>query len=240
VLSDYLQFLEYLQYTPRDIVQFSARTYHRLIALYNAAVFPAQVAALALGAAVAGLALGYPAGWTAQRRGRVAAAILAAAWLVVAWAFHWQRYRAIHLAGGLMAAGFALQALLLAWQAARPGALALAATPDRHARIGAAIVAAALLLYPALPLLLGRDWRAAELFGLAPDPTALATLGLLLALDGRTKPALLVLPTLWCLVTGGTLYALRLAEAPLAPAMALILLGMTLRKNASDGAGRRT
>lgn len=55
----------------------------------------------------------------------------------------------------------------------------------------------------------------AEIFGIAPDPTALGTLGLLVLAEGapRTRRALLVAPLLWCLLSGATLLAMGSPEA---------------------------
>jgi hypothetical protein len=54
-----------------------------------------------------------------------------------------------------------------------------------------------------LPLLAwatGQPWRSIGWFGGAPDPTAVATLGLLLVLPVRLGWLLLPLPLIWCLL----------------------------------------
>ena len=78
------------------------------------------------------------------------------------------------------------------------GALSMAAT-----RI--ALAALAILAYPLLAPLQGRPWGAAEIVGLAPDPTAIATLGLLILARGPLVGWLLVVPALWCLLAAATL-----------------------------------
>ena len=50
-------------------------------------------------------------------------------------------------------------------------------------RIGLALFLYALAIHPLIAPLTGRPWTQAEIFGLAPDPTAIATLGILLAAD---------------------------------------------------------
>ena len=65
----------------------------------------------------------------------------------------------------------------------------------------------------------------AEVFGMAPDPTALFTLGLLLALPLRRVGWLLVIPLVWCATSGATLWAMASPEfwvAPLAGVLAMI------------------
>jgi hypothetical protein len=41
-----------------------------------------------------------------------------------------------------------------------------------------------------------------------PDPTVLGTIGLLLLARGRFRGPLLVIPLLWCLLSGATLWAI--------------------------------
>jgi hypothetical protein len=64
----------------------------------------------------------------------------------------------------------------------------------------------------------------------APDPTVLATLGLLLLGEGRPRWELLAVPVLWCLVSGATLWAMNSAEAWVPPAAALLVLAASIWK----------
>jgi hypothetical protein len=207
-------------YRLEDFLLFSPQTYYRLFELYNEAVFPAQLAALALGAII--LALWLRGG---ARGGRLAAALLAGLWLVVALAFHWTRYATINWAATWFAGGFVLEAALLLWAGAFRGGLVLRSGPDLAARAGIALFLSALVVQPLLGPLFGRKWTEIELFGLAPDPTAVATLGFLLA-SGRPPWPLLVLPLLWCVVSGATLWTMAAPDAfvpPLAAALAVLL-----------------
>ena len=69
------------------------------------------------------------------------------------------------------------------------------------------------LAYPLLAPLFGRPWHGAEFFGIAPDPTAIATLGFLLMARGRSTLLLYPIPLLWCLASGLTLWAMADAQA---------------------------
>jgi hypothetical protein len=62
-------------------------------------------------------------------------------------------------------------------------------------------------------------------FGITPDPTALATLGLLAMAEGRRRGALTVVPILWCLLSGATLLAMGSLEAWIQLPAPIILLG---------------
>lgn len=196
-------------YQLSDFLMFSPASYARLFERYNAAVWPLHLPMLAAGLALLS---------SRSARARWPLWLLAIAWLWIAWAFHWQRYAEINWAAHWFAAGFALQALLLVGAALRPGPDA----PPRRSWPGRVLLAWALLGQPLLALASGRPWRGVELFGLAPDPAVLATLGLLLLRPGRWW--LWPLPLLWCAIGGATLWTLKAPEALLLPAVALLSL----------------
>ena len=98
------------------------------------------------------------------------------------------------------------------------------------ARAGMAMFAFALLVEPLAGPLLGRGWRQVEIFGVAPDPTAVATLGLLLAARGPGRGVLMIIPVLWCLTTGAFLAAMEAPDAWVAPAAAALAVGLAVRQ----------
>ena len=215
---------EWWTYSLTSFLLFSARTYYRLFELYNADVWPLQLVTLALGIAVLALIVRRTAG-----SGRVVAAVLAAVWLFVAWAYLLERYDPINFAARYLALGFAAQAALLTWTGVvrdrlrfDPGSLA--------AKIALVLVVYALAVHPLITPLSGRPWMQAEIFGIAPDPTAIATLGVLLAAS-RPHWHLVILPALWCMISGLTLLAMESPEAPVAPLMAALALLLTARKS---------
>ena len=78
---------------------------------------------------------------------------------------------------------------------------------------------------PFAAVLFGRSLRAAEIFGLAPDPTAIGTLGLLLLARVPRRWLLMTLPVVWCVVTGAVLYTLKTPDfwiPPLAAAVSVV------------------
>lgn len=208
-------------YGPRDLLMFSARTYYRQFELYNLEMWPLQVVALVLGVAL--LLLGRRGG---ARTGRASAAILACCWLWIAWAFHWQRYASINLAAGYFALAFGAEALLLLWLGVLRDRLATAPASRLARSAGLGLLLLAVLAYPLLGPMLGRNWTEAELFGIAPDPTALATLGVLLIAGARPPWGLLPIPVAWCLVSGATLWPLGAPDFALAPLAALLAVGV--------------
>ncbi|MCR5863836.1 DUF6064 family protein [Aquincola sp. J276] len=234
---------EWWSYRPSDFLMFAPRTYWRLFELLNQAAWPLALLFMAAGlvllvAAARGVARGMAAAPLLLRGG---ALWLALAWVHAGWAFVLQRYAPVNWAAVPMAAGFAWQAmawLLLAAAGARalavpPGAVQLPAPLHRRRVGGVLLMAAALLLHPLLAWASGRPPEQAELFGLAPDPTAIASLGWLLWC-GPLRHALLALaswavPVAWCLVSAATLWTLGSAQA-LVPAAALGLAAWLLRR----------
>jgi hypothetical protein len=214
---------EWWTYTPSSFLLFSPRTYYRLFELYNAEVWPLQIVMLALGLAILVLMLRGPA-WG----GRAVAALLAGCWLFVAWAYLLERYDAINWAARYFAIGFVAQAVLLVWT----GVIRERLRFDLHSlaeRIGLALIAYALAVHPLMAPLTGRPWTQAEIFGLAPDPTAIATLGVLLVAD-HPRWHLLAVPLLWCLISALTLWTMESPEAPVVAIPAILAAGLAVSK----------
>src|ERR1700741_1872249 len=159
---------EWWTYSLTNFLLFSPRTYYRLFELYNADVWPFQFLTLALGCAIA-LLLVRPRLWG----GRVIAIVLAALWLFVAWAYLLERYDTINWAARYLAIAFVLQAALLLWTGVIRNRLFFGAR-DTAAKIGLTLFLYALAIHPLLAPLTGRAITQAEIFGLAPDPTAIA------------------------------------------------------------------
>ncbi len=208
---------EWWTYSLSDFLMFAPRTYYRLLERYNADLWPAQFAAIAAGVAL--LVLVRRGGSAASR---TTAGLLAAAWAWVAWAFLAERYATINWAAAWMAVAFALQGALLFAFALRRDGLA----PAVASRLGTAITALAVLAYPAIAVLAGRGIAAAEVFGLSPDPTVLATLGVLLRAPAAARAILLPIPLAWCAVGGATLWTMRSPEwwlLPVAGTLAVVV-----------------
>ncbi len=190
---------EWWTYRPEDFLLFSPRVYWRMFELHNAALWPLQVLTFA-----AGLIIILLVAWRPRSSARWLALLLAILWIFVGWSFLWNRYAAINWAAAYVAPAFAVEGVLLLVSGPLLDGLAF----DRRGLagwIGYFILAFALAGQPLLAPLQGRDWASSEVFGIAPDPTAIATLGLLLLARGRLLPLLLPIPVLWCLLSGITL-----------------------------------
>jgi hypothetical protein len=223
---------EWWTYRLSDIVPFSPQTYYRLFELHNEAVWPMQIVALAAGLAIVALMLARTP-WS----GRAVALLLAAIWAFVARFYLHARYAPTNWGAVYFAYAFAAEALLLALSGTL-GRLAFAGPRPLAANAGLALVLFAFLLQPLIGPLLGRPWSGAELVGIAPDPTVLATLGVLLAAD-RIRYELLAVPLLWCAISGATLWAMASPEALLMPAVGLLALALALWRSFGEGLNHR-
>ena len=203
---------EWWTYRLSDFLMFSPRIYWRLVEQYNRDVWPAQLLGLVVGITAMKLATLRQA-----RADRALAALLAASWLWVGWAFHWQRYATINWSAQYIAMAFALQAALLVGVAATAQPTARRAGGERHARSAPRRVAGWLavgggLLYPFFGAIAGRPWTQAEVFAIAPEPTALATLGLLAlagpAYSSAARRVLAVIPSVSLVLGAATLWVM--------------------------------
>jgi hypothetical protein len=199
---------EWWTYSPSDFLLFSERTYHRLFALYNVDIWPAQSVALALGCVLLALLWRPRAG-----QGRFVAVILALCWSWVAWAFHWRHFTTINWAATYFAYAFAFEALLLIVFGLFNDDLAFAPGSLSH-RVGFALALFAVFAEPLIAPLVGRGWLQAEVFGVAPDPTAVATLGVLLAGGRRALWRMGIIPFVSCVLSGAVAWTLGSRDAP--------------------------
>jgi hypothetical protein len=219
-------------YSPSDFLLFSPQTYYRLFELYNRDVWPLQLAALGLGAAIAILVRRSPA-----RHGRIVSAVLSVSWLWMAWAYHLRHYAAINWAAPWFGAVFAVEAVFLIWTGVIRDRLAYNSASPLFKGAGLAVFTFALVIHPLMGALLGRRWTQVEIFGIAPDPTAIATLGMLLSADHGTIWALLIIPAVWCAISAATLWAMGSPEAFVAPPAACVIVVLAVWKIRRERSG---
>lgn len=208
---------EWGSYDLSDLLMFSADSYVRLFERANR-LWPL---ALLLGVALVIGLWRRPAGASPSLRW-----VLASAWLTVAITFHHRLYAQINLAGEAFALLFAVEAALLVLlrSSARPAH----ATPLAATLPGWLLITYALLLHPFFWFAVGRPWQAAELFAIAPDTTALVTLGWLLLRPMTWQWLALPIPLIWCIVSALTHVAMREPLGILVPLLALLALGARL------------
>ena len=188
-------------YRLSDFILFSATAYYRQFELYNQAIWPLQLVAI-LFALLLAYALWKNPAWA----GRGIALVLVVSWLWVAWAFLYQRFYQIHVVANWYALGFGLQAVLITWYGIINNRFDRITNRHSTVIVATTLLAMALIAYPFIAAISGRSWMQFEMFALAPDPTVLATLAILLFY--RAPIVLYVLPLLWVLISYMTLYVM--------------------------------
>jgi len=121
------------------------------------------------------------------------ALLLAILWIFVGWSFLWNRYAAINWAAAMSRRPSTVEGVLLLVSGPLLDGLAF----DRRGLagwIGYFILAFALAGQAVARAATGPRLGLVRGFGIAPDPTAIATLGLLLLARGRLLPLLLPNP----------------------------------------------
>lgn len=208
---------DWTSYRLQDFIPFTADVYFRLLERTGEALWPLHLLTLALGACALFLA-------TAGRP-RIACFLMAPPWAFVGVAFFAHRYSELNWAGHYASRAFLAEAAILALVAVTGRGTA---GPRQHKSAagftGVLIVAFSLVGYPLMAPLMGHGWYRAEILGIHPDPTAIATLGLaLITLRGTAIWVAAIIPALWIAFSGLTLLVL---DAPQAIALfALLAIG---------------
>lgn len=214
--------MDWLSYSPADLVPLSQETWLRLLADYNQAHLPVVAVGMALGL----LLLATTAHATAARL-RVALALFGACWLWIAWGFFHQALTPLLWAADWLAWGFAVQGALLLGAALLP----MAQVVDWRWPLSPAwwLLAIAVLGLPLAGFAAGRPWQALGWLGTAPDPTAVATLALAAMAPGHRSWLLLAAPALWCLLSA-TLLAVFTDPLWWLPPAALAMTAVSLAR----------
>lgn len=211
---------QWLGFSPQDVILFSEETYWRLFERHNTALWPLPVISQVAGAvAFAAIVLG-------RRWARIVSFLaLALAWGLIAQTFLRGLYEPINWAIAYVVPLFWLQAVLLA-----VFGRTLTFCTDRLQATIAVVLAVVALAYPAAALIAGRQLVQSEVLGVAPDPTAVATLAVLtLAKPGWCRLLLCLIPAAWQALSSATLLTMNASTGwiPLG-ALALALIAQAL------------
>ena len=185
---------------------FDAEVLASLYTQYNTAVWPAQVIALAAALAVVWLAVS-PQPWS----GRVLGAILAAGWLWCGTVFFLGYMASLDFMAPIYGWAFIAEAVLLLWVLVWRGGT-LRAVVGVAGGFALLLAAAAIFGLPLVSGLTGPGFAAAGVVGVAPAPTVLLTLVVLLLVEGRSRWLLSAIPVLWAAVAAVTGWVLGVPE----------------------------
>jgi Family of unknown function (DUF6064) len=215
---------------------FSRDDFFSVFIRYNESMWPLPLLLVAAGLAFAVLTSSAP------RRSHRLMAMLAALWAYAAIAYHLAFLTSLTPAGLVFAALFLAEAALLAWHGLRTRRLHLAVPLDRASRLaGAALVAYALIGYPAVAELVGQRYPAVPTFGL-PCPTTIFTFGVLTWCVRPVPRSVLVVPLLWTLVAMSAAITFGIVEdfaLPIAAVVTLIVLHRRTTHTSTSASPRR-
>lgn len=188
------------------MLPFTHAQFIEVFARYNAAVWPAQLAAYLL---ALGMALALSLRW--KHRGRFVAAGLVLMWGWTGIVYHGLHFSAINPAAFLFAALFLVQALLLV-RAAFAGTLQFGDAGKAATWLGGSLVFYATVAYPLLGLGAGNAWTELPMFGITPCPVTIFTFGMLLLAAPPVSRWLLVIPVIWSMVGGSAAFLLHVPQ----------------------------
>ena len=186
------------------MIPFNEEVYFAIFADYNLEIWPMQPIAYLVGIILFGLAR-YPFPFS----GRIVLAAIALCWIYMA-----QNYLAVFLSQLLWATWilqilFYLQALILLVVAILPSRPEIRLTANNEGWTAVAIAAFVMIFYPMIAAQTGgHAWPATQLAGVAPLPSAVLTIALMVLAPPRRAILLVVVPALVVLI--GSLLAIGL------------------------------
>jgi len=188
-------------------IPFTTAQFFEVFRTYNEAVWPAQIPAYLLG--LLALVLAYRGGRIPDR---IIAGILAAFWIWMGVFYHLLHFSAINPAARAFAVIFVAQGLLFLIVGTIQGKLSFRFSLKSVPVIGAIFALYAMVIYPLLGVYFGHIYPSAPMFGVAPCPTTIFTLGILLWTTARIPAYLLVVPFVWSLIGMGAAINLRVPQ----------------------------
>lgn len=200
------------------MLPFTIDEFFAVFARYNAVIWPAQLAAYTLGAITIAALIADP------KRGKpVVLAALTVFWLWNGIAYHWVFFAEVNTAAYGFGALFIVQGILFAATAVTRNRLQFARFGGLRGFVAWALIIHAVVIYELLGYTAGHGLMNGPLFGVAPCPMTIFTIGVLLLASGRPAIWLSIIPGIWALI--GTSAALFLGvQEDLGLAVAVIAL----------------
>ncbi len=221
---------------------FTIEEFLAVFATYNDAIWPMQIVAYCAGLVVIA-ALWRK--WLAASW--IIPVILALLWACNGIGYHYLYFSTINPLAKGFALLFVLQALLFVLASLSAKKLLFVVERNVRLAVGLCLIAYALLIYPILGIFAGHGLMAGPMFGVAPCPTTIFTIGVLLLTRGRWVPWLSIIPILWSLVGLAAALQLGIPEdlgLPIAGAILIVYLVLDInnarryRERTSDSLGQ--
>jgi hypothetical protein len=205
----------------RMSLPFTTDQFLAVFAAYNAAIWPLQIVANALG--VLALAALW---WRNRFAQRLVLLILALMWALNGVGYHFIFFAPVNPAAKLFAVLFVVQALLFGASALAQDSLGFQIGGDIRSAFGLLVILYSMVIYEALGYAAGHGLMAGPMFGVAPCPTTLFTIGLLMLMRGRLVKWLAVIPLVWAVIgtSAAILLGIREDLGLAAAGMALLIV----------------
>jgi hypothetical protein len=216
-------------------VPFTVEQFFDVFARYNTTLWAAPVVLNALALAV--IYLVYRA---RPRDGQWIGGLLALMWVWMAAAYHFAYFTAINPAAWVFGTAFLLSAGWLAWVSIGQSRLEFGVRRGFLVWAGAALVAFALVVYPALGYAVGHRYPAVPTFGL-PCPTTIFTIGVLLMAKPPVPRSLFIMPIVWAGIGSTAAFSLAVYQdlgLLIAGLVALIAITVQPRQTTATSAAR--
>jgi hypothetical protein len=185
---------------------FTREQFFEVFADYNEGVMPLQLGLFLLALSAFGAMV-------VRRRGsdRVVSAILAGLWAWMGIVYHFIYFAPVNPAAAMFGAMFLASAALFTWAGVVRGRLVFDGESRARRIAGHALITYALVGYPLLSLLLGRQFPELPTFGL-PCPTTIFTIGMLAFLSRPFPRYVLAVPIAWAFIGAQAALTLGLYE----------------------------
>jgi Family of unknown function (DUF6064) len=173
---------------------FTQQQFFEVFSRYNDTVMPLQIGLVLLGLSAFGAMV-------VRRRDsdRVVSAILAGLWIWMGVVYHLIYFREVNPAATLFGAMFLGGAGIFAWVGVVQGRLVFNCESRARRVSGHALIAYALVGYPFVSAVLGREFPEIPTFGL-PCPTTIFTIGMLAFLSAPFPRYVFAIPIAWALI----------------------------------------
>jgi Family of unknown function (DUF6064) len=212
---------------------FTLEQFLGVFADYNVAIWPAQIVAYVLGLiAIAAVW----SRWLAPSS--IIMSVLALMWAMNGFGYHYLFFVEVNPAAKLFAGFFVLQAILFVASVLMANDLHFKIGGNFRSVAGAAFIIYAMVIYPAFGIWAGHGLMVGPMFGVAPCPTTIFTIGMLLLARGKWMVWLSIIPIIWSLI--GLAAALQLGMSEdygLAVAGAVLLMVLAVEA-LRDGHGQ--
>jgi hypothetical protein len=200
------------------MLPFTREQFFDVFAAYNAETWPAAIAAYPL--ALVALLVAWRG---AAVSGRLAGLILALMWGWAGVVYHGLYFAPINPIARVFAGVFIVQAVLFTIHASIGRGFAFGSRSRLRAFAGGAMILYAMVVYPVIGLALGAGYPALPLFGVAPCPLLIFTIGLMLWAT-CVRWWLWLVPLFWGAVGGSAFVVLSVPQDWALPASCIAAL----------------